>query len=767
MADKDKKPELMNQTEADFIEEANQRWEAGETFLGDTIAHGTLCLQAIEGKEEAQWDKVLLAARKDQKRPYLIENMLPAFVRQVTGDFRMNTPSSKVIMESLDADPEIAEVLQGKIYRIRYNSQAEAIHQNAFEQALQFSYGAWGLLTRYKDNESDDQEMYIRGFENPACLRWDPNTKLPDTSDKEWVMIYEAVPKKTAEKKWPDADWGTGVDTPKGASDSLWWGEDFYGVREYIYICDTPKTIYTLEDGTKTTELPEGVKAAKKRKAYDRKIYSCIINGKGIIEGPEELVWKKAIPIFLTLGEQLVIEGKKSFKTLVSDAIGIQHLHNYWITALTESIAIQPDAPYVGTKKHFEGVESYWNGTKKTAYRPYNHDPQAPGGPRREMPPQLSPALWQMPQYTKSAARDTIGIHEAGLGMKSNETSGIAIQRRQQESDIGTFVFVSNFRRALEFEGRCMIEGIQQIDFAAGKHIVMGIDAEQKTIEIAKPLDIGTYGTMVTIGPSMTSQRQEARQTMTELLQIAGQANPTGVAAVFPKVVKAMDMPDAHEIAEIFAATLPPEIRQQFYSEGKDGKGNQPINIPPEMEAQIQQLQQNFAQVQELAQAQAQEIESLKRGEAVKMAEIAAKKEISEAELTVEREKIAAESALKEKEIMSKYDLERQKNEAEIATKLQSLRDELDAKKYMHEVEQELKQANIEVEREGAEISLKGMEGIEGAEGMMEGGGKMEGMKGGKSSGRPIVVPYRVKGTQVVKITGPSGQVYTGEVTSA
>jgi len=42
-----------------------------------------------------------------------------------------------------------------------------------------------------------------------------------------------------------------------------------------------------------------------------------------------------------------------------------------------------------------------------------------------------------------------IGLYDASLGARSNETSGVAINARQREGDVSTFHFLDNMSRAI------------------------------------------------------------------------------------------------------------------------------------------------------------------------------------------------------------------------------------------------------------------------------------------------------------------------------
>ena len=55
--------------------------------------------------------------------------------------------------------------------------------------------------------------------------------------------------------------------------------------------------------------------------------------------------------------------------------------------------------------------------------------------------------------------KDTTGLHDASLGARSNETSGIAIQRRQNEGDIATIGYHDNMNAAMQEAGEDLARG--------------------------------------------------------------------------------------------------------------------------------------------------------------------------------------------------------------------------------------------------------------------------------------------------------------------
>ena len=59
--------------------------------------------------------------------------------------------------------------------------------------------------------------------------------------------------------------------------------------------------------------------------------------------------------------------------------------------------------------------------------------------------------------------KSIMGLFDASLGAKSNETSGRAILARQREGDVSTFNFIDNLSRAIRHAGRVMVDLIPHV----------------------------------------------------------------------------------------------------------------------------------------------------------------------------------------------------------------------------------------------------------------------------------------------------------------
>jgi hypothetical protein len=176
-----------------------------------------------------------------------------------------------------------------------------------------------------------------------------------------------------------------------------------------------------------------------------------------------------------------------------------------------------------------------------------------------------------------NAAQDLqwiMGLHEASLGARSNETSGRAIMARQREGDVSTFHYVDNLSRAIRHAGRILLDLIPKVYASARVVRVLGPDGAPRSVGVAPggqgggplkaigriyDLGAGKYDLTVRSGPSFTSRREEAATQMIELIR----AFPAAAPVLGDLLARNLDWPGADEIAGRLAALLPPVVKGQ------------------------------------------------------------------------------------------------------------------------------------------------------------------------------------------------------------
>jgi len=568
-----------------------------------------------------QWPDQVKQDREREGRPCLTINRMSSFIRQVVNDSRINSPQIKVKPVDDDADVETAEIYAGLIRNIEYTSQADVAYDTALDAAASGGMGFFKIVTDYCDEESFAQDIYIRRITNPLSIVPDSYGESIDGSDWMRATEIEWIPEHQFEKKY-----GKKADKKSFAgeiNDHISLDDSgMIRVASYWHVDEQPQKMLMLSNGVVISEdeflkphpdfgvpmrdifAEMGIQVIRERKASKRKVtqYVC---GADILETNE---WAgKWIPIIPVYGEEVFVDGKRYLKSLIRDAKDAQMMFNYWRTSSTETVALAPKQPYVGPVGAFDTDAEKW-ATANIKNWPYiEYDGQIQ--PQRQMPGGADPGALQEAMNASDDMKSIIGMYDASLGARSNETSGIAINARKKEGDISTFHFTDNLSKSIAHCGRILVDLIPKIYDTERIIRVLGEDGESKNVVINKEpeegeemkdvyrLNVGKYDVAVDTGPSFTTQREEAAAQMTELVR----SFPAAAPLIGDLLAKNLGWPDADEIAKRLKTMLPPQIQQMEESE-----------LPPEAQAKVTALEQQLKQMGEMVKAGMGEFQKMK-----------------------------------------------------------------------------------------------------------------------------------------------------------
>lgn len=602
----------------DFIATALKRYDAGYDRERDNINEA---YEDLEFRAGNQWPTYAKTARGD--RPMLTVNRIPQFIRQITGDIRMMRPSIKVVPVDNRGDVKTAEKLSGLIRYIENRSDARSVYTDAADSQVVAGIGHFRIETEYAASTTFDQEIRISSVEDGVAVIWDPNAKRPMRDDARWCHVPIDMSREAFEEAYPDA---SVEDFGKVTNRGEWHSDDTVRVSEYWERRPEKKTLVLLPDGSidDVTDDPEAEAAARtvdgarveKRDSFC--IYRSLITCAHILEGPDK--WPGAyIPVIPVIGEQVKIGRKIIRHGATRFARDPQRMYNYAISTETEVVALQPKTPFIGTEKNFENNPNEWlsANTANLPYLTYLPDGQNGGAPpQRSQPPVSSQGLSEMIGRTAEEMKAVIGIYDAGLGNRSNETSGKAIIARQREGDVGSVVYIDNFNLAVQQAGRIIVDLIPHIYDTERMIRILGEDGKMDPLQInhkvqvqvgpdgmarhpqtgqvfpapgkrpGDPVDVigydvtvGAYDVVMSTGPSYSTKREEAKEGMTAFIQAA----PNVAPLVLDLVAKAQDWPNADQFAKRLETALPPQIRAM---EAEDGDMAPPPPQPPSPEQQ-------------------------------------------------------------------------------------------------------------------------------------------------------------------------------------
>ncbi len=525
-------------------------------------------------------------------RPCLTINKLPQHVRQVTNEQRMNRPGIKVIPADDKADLDMAEVYNGVIRHIEYLSDADVAYDTACENQVSYGEGYVRILTEYCDETTFDQDIKIGRIRNSFSVYMDPMIQDPTGADARWCFITEDMTKAEYERMYPNAAPITTL-MSLGVGDqsiSQWINQNTVRIAEYFYV-EYEKARLNLYPGNQTAfdNTPEDRalrlmfgEPLRSRDSDRKRVRWCKINGYEILE---ERDWAGSfIPVVRVVGNEFEVDGRMYVSGLVRNAKDAQRMYNYWVSQEAEMLALAPKAPFIGYGGQFEGYEQQWK-TANTNNWPYLEvNPDVTDGqgavlplPQRAQPPMASSGLLQAKAGAAEDIKSATGQYNASLGMTSNERSGKAILARQKESDVGTYHYVDNLARAIRHIGRQLIDLIPKIYDTERIARIIGEDGEPSTVKmnptqeepVKKIVDqegvvidkiynpgVGKYDVRVITGPGYATKRQEALESMAQLLQ----GNPQLWQVAGDLFVKNMDWPGAQDLAKRFQKTLDPKV---------------------------------------------------------------------------------------------------------------------------------------------------------------------------------------------------------------
>ncbi|MGJ7039158.1 FtsZ-binding cell division protein ZapB [Shinella sp. BE166] len=627
----------------------SERLSAGKKAFqrcSDADSHNRLtALDDIKfSRLEEQWPDKMVKQREMEGRPCLTISKMNAFIRQVVNDARQNKPSIKVHPVDSGADVATADVINGLIRNIEYTSNADVAYDTAIEQSVAGGFGYWRVGLDYAYDDAFEMDLSIERIANQFSVYGDPDSMSADSCDWNDAFVVDRIPREEFKSRYKGKTNINGGQVDVDFDSDAWseaWSEDQKCaedggvlIAEWWHREEVEREIFKLSDGrvvskeemaadeNLATALEVGaIQVVTSRKAKSHKVTQTIMSGADVLE---ERVWPgRYIPIIPVYGDEIVVEGKRYFRSLIHSAKDAQRMFNYWRTTSTELVALAPRVPFIGEEGAFAVDEDKWSSVNTKSW---SHIEFAKG----KAPPQRQPLDGGVAagalQEALNAADDMkaiIGLYDASLGARSNETSGKAIMARQREGDVATFHFIDNLARAIRHTGRVLIDLIPKVYTSERVVRVIGEDGTPDEKQINKPfpqqdesgqpvmqeeqdeygqkiqtavmamhdLTVGKYDLTVTTGPSYTTRREEAAAQMVEFVR----SYPDSAPLIGDLVAKNLDWPGADEIAKRLQSVNPALQKEQ---------------VPPELQQQVQQGM-------ELIQKLQREVESLKADKSI------------------------------------------------------------------------------------------------------------------------------------------------------
>jgi hypothetical protein len=589
-----------------------------ETYSLDLEADDDNRTAALEDKKFVageQWDPRVLQARDGL--PCLTINTIPQFIGQLVGDWRTNKIAVKVLPAET-GDKNIADVRSDLIRSIETASRADRVFNSAFESMTICGDGNFRVAVQYAAEDVFDQEIMLQPIDDALSVVWDRLSIDPTGRDATHCFVDDVLPLKEFTRRWKDHDPSTlSTRETKPLESEGWLDTKTVKVTEHWRMIERKKLLVMFEDGsihafdedTDVNKLDQFVEThgpvTRTRLAPCLYAQMHLVTGFAILAGPYE--WKlNRLPIIRMAGRTVSVGERKVRYGLVRFMKDAARLRNFWRSVAAEQLGYAPKAQWIATESAVEGREEALRKAHMTRDPLLVVNDEAIIGTniQRIEPPPMQMALLNEAQVNTQDMKDVTGIHDASLGIKSNETSGRAIMARQREGDIASLTFYDNGNAAVLEAGDVINQLIPQIYDGTRIIRIIGEDESTKLVKINDPndpsspdLSVGKYDVAITTGASYTTRRVEAAEAMMEAIQVY----PELMQIAGDLVVKAQDWPGSQELAERLIKTIPPQL---LSDKEKAEVGNQPdMQALMQQQAQVgEQLQQAMQELQKLQQ---------------------------------------------------------------------------------------------------------------------------------------------------------------------
>lgn len=672
----------------DLVQKIKDKFDRDQGYWSSIYDEAKKDMRFLSGDEDAQWEGI-----RDKPSPALTIDRLSSVVNQIANDIRMNTPAIKIIPGDKESSEDVADILSGLIKNIEYESMADSVYDSAALSSVRCGLGFMRVETEYEDNESFNQKICIKRVPNPLNVFIDCTSTESDGSDMKHATILQEILVSDFKEEYPKND---PADFKAGGVDKKYKDEDSIFIAEHFYIKSSKEEIVS----------PDGL---QKRPVMRKTIYRVLLSGKDILE--QTTFPGDYIPVVPVFGEEYWVEGKRYLSSAIRRAKDPQIMYNYWRSVEMSLVKNQQVAPTMVAEGAISGYEKEWQDHKSLVVQYRTHDPvgNALPQPVRLPPPQIPTGIINAAREMAEDIKATTGIFDASLGNRSNETSGVAIQKRQQEGDTATYHFADNLTRAIAYAGKIIISAIPTIYDTARVLNIMDVEGNVKRVgvngEIAEDqedeidLTRGRYTVKVTTGPSFTTKRQESAEFFGKIAQ----SQPEMMQIVGDLIFKYMDVPGADALSERIKKTMDPRLLE----EDDDPMAAQ---YQQQMEAMQQQLQMAAQELQALQ----QQLDNKEADTAIKVQSEQNKTEIEGAKLMLQQSEMEADMQIKQQELEIKMkELEIKEQELFLRAR------EMETQKELRELEilsGNMQNQNQEQERESEDSSQEKENGMDSLE---------------------------------------------------
>ena len=541
----------------DIHQEAMSRFDDIQSALRDERLQ---CLQdrRFYSLAGAQWEGPL--GYQFENKPRFEVNKIHLAVIRIINEYRNSRVTVDFIAKDGATRKDLADTCDMLFRSDEQDSVADEAYDNAFEEAVAGGFGAWRLRTCYEDEydpENDHQRIRIEPiFDADSSVFFDLDAKRQDKADARYCYVVSSVTRAAYEEEWGDspADWPKLIQQ----TEFDWQTPDVVYVAEYYRVEEATDTVrtyraidgseekYTDADFEADDDLAEMLEAVgtveiKSRKIKRRRVRKYILSGGKVLEDCGYIAGT-CIPVVPVYGKRWFVDNVERCMGHVRLAKDAQRLKNMQLSKLGEISALSSVEKPILLPEQVAGHQIMWaeDNLKNYPYLLINPITQVDGTQQAAGPigytraPAIPPALAGLLQLTEQDMADILGNQGEADKIVSN-ISGKAVEMIQQRLDNQTFIYMSNFTKAMKRCGEVWLSMAQEVYVEEGRRMkglqptgeaqqvvmmVPKIDEETGRVELENDLSGAKFDVVADVGPTSASKKAATVRALTGMLQI-------------------------------------------------------------------------------------------------------------------------------------------------------------------------------------------------------------------------------------------------------
>jgi len=493
-------------------------------------------------------------------KPKFEVNKVHLSVIRIINEYRNNRVTVDFVSKDGTNNDKLADVCDGLYRADEQDSVADEAYDNAFEEAVGGGFGAWRLRTIYEDDEDPENEKQrIRIepiFDADSSVFFDLEAKRQDKSDAKYAFVVYSMTREAYKDEWGDdpTSW------PKIVHqyEFDWCTPDVVYVAEYYRVEEKSETLrifqtiageeekYAAQDFADDPTLEEllaavGTTEVRQRKIKRRRVRKYVMSGGRILEDAGYIAGK-CIPIVPVYGKRWFVDNVERCMGHVRLAKDPQRLKNMQLSKLGEISALSSVEKPILLPEQVAGHQLMWaeDNLKDYPYLLVNPITGADGSQTVAGPvaytksPNVPPAMGALLQLTEQDMQEILGSPQQADKMVSN-ISGKAVEMIQQRLDMQTFIYMSNFAKAMKRCGEVWLSMAREV-YVEDRRRMKSINAngEPESIELMQPmidpetgrlmmandLSQASFDVVSDVGPSSSSKRAATVRALTGMMQI-------------------------------------------------------------------------------------------------------------------------------------------------------------------------------------------------------------------------------------------------------